>query len=100
MAQGGEPRQTAREIVEARTLARRRIGGERLMRTLAEDRIDQSGESGAGAGLDEGPHAVAIQLLDLGDELDRAGELSGEQVAGLVFAGRIRPGGRVGVNRY
>ena len=60
----------------------------RVERASASRRQDR-----AGADLQERPHARQSHVLDLADELDRAGELLGEQVAGVcrlvgVLAGR------------
>ena len=49
-----------------------------------EDRVDQSRELGIGADLEKGPRPHAIHRFDLGDELDRPGELAGQQGTGRL----------------
>ncbi len=54
------------------------LAGDGAVRAVAEDLADQTGEDGAGSGLDEDPGARLVHRLDLRDEADRRADLRGE----------------------
>ena len=61
-----------------------------------EDRADQTRELRVRADFEEGPGPHPVHRLDLGDELDRPGELAGQQGAGRLGVVGIGLGRRVG----
>ena len=99
MAQGREVRQDRRQADQSAVRAALQIDGQRGVVLAFEDRRRQARQLGVGADLDEGSGAVAVHGLDHRRELDRPGELIGQQVASLVGRGRVRRAGRVGEDR-
>ena len=99
VAERGEPGQDTGEVGDVPPPASRGVHGDGGVRALAEDRADEPGELAVGADFQEGPDARAVQCFDLRDELDRPGELPGEQGAGRVGIVRVGLGRGVGVDR-
>ncbi len=89
VAQHRQAGQAARQIEQAGTLTVRGVQRQHFMLQAAQDRADHPGQAGAGADFQEGAHAGAEQVLDLGHPFDRPRQLAGQEVAGL---GRRRPG--------
>ena len=89
MAEYGQLGQGAGQIGDAGALAAGSIKGHGRVVAIAEDRLDQAGQPCARTDLDKGADAGGVHRLDLGDELDRSGQLAGEQVPGRGRIGRI-----------
>ena len=54
------------------------------VRPVAERRPHQARQDAAGADLDERTHPGSMEILELGDEVDRADQLTGQRVAHRV----------------
>ena len=84
------------QVGHARTFADRRIERDHVMRFVGQDRLDQSCQRPAWSDLDECPHTGASHVANLLDELDRLGDLLGQNIADHLRIARILAGCRVG----
>ena len=85
-------REQRRERVEERehAAALGLVGVERAMRAVLEDVDDKAAQRALGTTLDEDARAIGVHALDLGDPLDRARDLTGEDVDRGVAGARTR----------
>ena len=95
----GQPGQGAGQVRDPRALAARSVHGGGFEVAVAQDALHEPGQARAGADLQEAAHARGVQLLDLADELHRAGELSREDLARLLRVLRVFLGRAVGEHR-
>ena len=79
VAQRGELREDAGEVELAGAFAGGLVDGERGVRAVAEDRFHEAGENRLRADFDERVDAGGVHALDRAGEVDRPGELAGEE---------------------
>ncbi len=99
MAQYGQLGQAAGQIIDAGALGAGGVQGYGHMFSIAQDRLDQAAQTGAGADLHKCPHSGRVHGFDLGHEFHRTGQLVGQQVSGLVGVVRVGGGQGVGIDR-
>ncbi len=91
-------RQGAGQVVNPRAFAAGGIDGDRMVWALAEDRPDHPGQAGTGSNLEESAHPGGVHRFDFGDEIDRTGQLGGENLAGGLGGLGISGTGTVGID--
>ena len=84
--------------MDPRAFAAGGIDGDRMVIALAENRLDHPGQAGTGSDLEECAHTGSVHRFDFGDEIDRAGQLDGENFTGCLGGLRISCTGAVGID--
>ncbi len=98
-ADGCQPGQDTGQVGHAGAFPSRGVKGEGDVFTLSQDGRNQAGQSGARTRFQKQPYPGGIHRFNLGHELDRFGQLPGQQFFGGGHVGRIFGRAAVGIDR-
>ena len=99
-AKHAQLRKAASQVNQSVTLAIGAVQGNAAVLTVTKDRLDQTRQAGTRANLNKTADTGCVHRFNLGNKLNRAGQLIGQQLFGCCCVSRVGGGIAVSIDRH